>query len=243
MPKIIDYPRASLKSALELAKAVEDLGGECSSEMAAERLNRKVSGAFKALVSAAIKFGLVVNKSQKLSTATLYKSYKLAYTPEESSEKLRQVLLSPVLFRSIYNRFVGKEIPITHFEKLLIREFEVPDDWASRIASYFIDGAKQSGLLGENNQLIDFASDDSSTGEERVNTQTANSQDANTQTSQPSHSSPQEKDDNVIAHQKVYVVRVIGPGINSTIEVHEPEDMLIVQAMLKKVEKGLQSLE
>jgi hypothetical protein len=241
MPKIIDYPRASLKSALELAKAVDDLGGECSSEMAAERLNRKVSGAFSALVSATIKFGLVVSKSQRLSTAALYKDYKLAYTPEESSEKLRRVLLSPILFRSIYDRFVGKEIPITHFEKLLIREFEVPDDWASRIASYFIDGAKQSGLLGENNRLIDIALGESSGEEERVNAQSDNSQETNARTSQPSQ--PQEKDDAVSAHQKVYVVRVTGPGINSTIEVHEPEDMLIVQAMLKKVEKALQSSE
>lgn len=241
MPKIIDYPRASLKSALELAKAVDDLGGECSSEMAAERLNRKVSGAFSALVSAAIKFGLVANKSQRLSTAVLYKNYKLAYTPEESSEKLRQMLLSPVLFRSIYDRFVGKEIPITHFEKLLIREFEVPDDWASRIASYFVDGAKQSGLLGENNRLIDNVPSESSGEEEQVNAQSDNSQEINARASQPTQ--PQEKDDAVSAHQKVYVVRVTGPGINSTIEVHEPEDMLIVQAMLKKVEKALQSKE
>lgn len=241
MPKIIDYPRASLKSALELAKAIDDLGGECSSEMAAERLNRKVSGAFSALVSAAIKFGLVSSKSQRLSTAVLYKNYKLAYTPEESSEKLRQMLLSPILFRNIYDRFVGKEIPITHFEKLLIREFEVPDDWASRIASYFVDGAKQSGLLGENNRLIDIAPGESSGEEEQVNAQSDNSQEINTRASQPAQ--PQEKDEAVSAHQKVYVVRVTGPGINSTIEVHEPEDMIIVQAMLKKVEKALQSSE
>lgn len=241
MPKIIDYPRASLKSALELAKAVDDLGGECSSEMAAERLNRKVSGAFSALVSAAIKFGLVVSKSQKLSTAASYKDYKLAYTPEESSEKLRQVLLSPVLFQNIYERFAGKEIPITHFEKLLIREFEVPEDWASRIGSYFIEGAKQSGLLGENNRLIDKVPSESSSEEALINATSDNSLETSVRATQPSQ--PQEKDDAVSAHQKVYVVRVTGPGINSTIEVHETDDMLIVQAMLKKVEKALQSSE
>ncbi len=241
MPKIVDYPRASLKSALELAKAVEDLGGECSSEMAAERLNKKISGAFSALISAATKFGLVVSKSQRLSTAALYKDYNLAYTSEESSEKLQQMLLSPVLFRSIYNRFVGKEIPIAHFEKLLIREFEVPSDRASRIASYFIDGAKQSGLLGENNRLIDIVPGESSGEEERVNAQSDNPQETNTRAHQPSQL--QGKDDAVSSHLKVYVVRITGPGINSTIEVHEPEDMLIVQAMLKKVEKALQSSE
>lgn len=240
MPKIIDYPRASLKSSLELAKAVDDLGGECSTDMAAERLNRKVSGAFSALVSAATKFGLVESKSQKLSTTALYKDYKLAYTPEESNEKLREAVLSPVLFRGIFERFVGKEIPITHFEKLLVREFEVPDDWASRIASYFIEGAKQSGLLGENHRLTDSAFA-LNTAQGGASAPLNNSQETDLQTSQPAP--PLEKEEVISTHQKVYVVKVTGPGINSSIEVHEPEDMLIVQAMLKKVEKALQSIE
>lgn len=237
MPKIIDYPRASLKSSLELAKAIDDLGGECSNVMAAERLNRKVSGAFNALVSAATKFGLVEGKSQKLSTSALYKDYKLAYTPEESNEKLQEAVLSPVLFRAIYERFLGKEIPITHFEKLLVREFEVPDDWASRIASYFIEGAKQSGLLGENHRLIDnsFSADDGG------GAKSESSGEGGAQT--PQTTQGQEREEAISAHQKTYVVKITGPGMNSTIEVHEPEDMLIVQAMLKKVEKALQSIE
>jgi hypothetical protein len=240
MPKIVDYPRASLKSALELAKAVEDLGGGCSTEMAAERLNKKVSGAFSALVSAATKFGLVESKSQKLSVSAQYKEFRLAYTPEESNEKLRQILLSPILFRAIYERFVGKEIPISHFEKLLIREFEVPEDWSSRIASYFIDGAKQSGLLGENNRLIDCSLSGTPNDPEGNKTAVGNPDAVDTQ---PLSTPPQEKDDPTAPHQKLYVIRVTGPGINSTIEVHEAEDMLIVQAMLKKVEKALQSVE
>lgn len=240
MPKILDYPRASLKSALELAEAIDDLGGACSFDMAAERLGRKVSGAFQALASATVKYGLAESKSQKLTLTNLYKDYKLAYTTEESNQKLRQALLSPPIFQGIYERFAGKEIPVAHFEKLLIREFSIPDDWGSRIASYFIEGAKQCGLLGENNRLIDLVNKIAEAQNQAENSSQENNSPTNTQPS-TFHAQVQEKE--AITHSKNYVVRVTGPGINSTIEVNEVEDMLIVQAMLKKVEKALQGAE
>lgn len=240
MPKILDYPRASLKSALELAAAVDDLGGNCSFDMAAERLGRKVSGAFHALVSATVKYGLAESKSQKLAITNLYKDYKLAYTTEESNEKLRQALLSAPVFQSIYERFVGKEIPVAHFEKLLIREFGIPNDWSSRIASYFIEGAKQSGILGEGNRLVESISQISAV-QSQVETAPPENKPLADSTQTSAQTQIQEKDSTV--HLKTYVVRVTGPGINSTVEIHEAEDMLIVNAMLKKVEKALQSME
>lgn len=240
MPKIIDYPRSSLKSALELAAAIDDLGGSCSFDMAAARLDRKVSGAFSALVSATVKYGLAESKSQKLTVTNLYKDYKLAYTTEESNEKLRQALLSAPAFRSIYDRFVGKEIPVAHFEKLLIREFGIPNDWSSRIASYFTEGAKQSGMMGENNRLVESGVQATSGLSQVDGVVPENNSPADTV---PSAFNTQIQEKDSTAHLKNYVVRVTGPGINSTIEVHESEDMLIVQAMLKKVEKALQGTE
>lgn len=228
MPKIVDYPRASLKSALELAKAVDDLGGSCTAGMAAERMSRKISGAFSMLISAASKYGLVENKGQKLSTTNLFKDYKLSYTDEEKSQKLREIMLSVQLFQSIYERFSGKELPITHFEKLLIREFSVPNDLGSRVASYFIDGAKESNLIDENNRLIDY-SQTLDTGDNTLGN-TGLIDDAEVVI--------------VKEHQKYiknYFVRITGPNMDSNIELIEPEDMLIVHAMLKKVEKHLKT--
>ena len=230
MPKIVDYPRASLKSVLELAKAIDDLGGSCTLGMAAERMSRKISGAFSMLISSASKFGLVENKGQKLSTTNLYKDYKLSYTEEEKSQKLREIMLSVQLFQSIYERFSGKELPITHFEKLLIREFNVPNDLGSRVASYFIDGAKESNLIDENNRLIDY-SQTLDTGDNTLGN-TESIDDAEVVIVKEHQK-----------HIKNYFVRITGPNMDSNIELIEPEDMLIVHAMLKKVEKHLKATE
>ena len=231
MPKIVDYPRASLKSVLELAKAIDDLGGSCTLGMAAERMSRKISGAFSMLISSASKFGLVENKGQKLSTTNLYKDYKLSYTEEEKSQKLREIMLSVQLFQSIYERFSGKELPITHFEKLLIREFNVPNDLGSRVASYFIDAAKESNLIDENNRLIDYSQTLDNSNNNLGNTESINDD--------VEEIPLKETQKNI----KNYFVRITGPNMDSNIELIEPEDMLIVHAMLKKVEKHLKATE
>jgi len=67
MAKIIEYPRASLRSALQLADAVAGFAGSCSTELAAEKLGKKMSGAFQALVSATVKYRLIESKAGKLS--------------------------------------------------------------------------------------------------------------------------------------------------------------------------------
>lgn len=229
MPKIVDYPRASLKSALDLAKAVDDLGGSCTADMAAERMSRKISGAFSMLISSASKFGLIENKGQKLTTTDLYKDYKLSYTPEEKNQKLREIMLSVQLFSSIYERFSGKELPITHFEKLLIREFGVPNDLGSRVASYFMDGARESNLIDENNRLIDYS--------QVLDTSINDTDNVKPISDNIEVTTPKEPPKNI----KNYFVRITGPNMDSNIELIEPEDMLIVQAMLKKVEKHLKT--
>ena len=61
--------------------------------------------------------------------------------------------LTPPLFRSIFDRFEGRKLPVEHFEKLLIREFHVPEKISSRVSKYFLEGAKQCALLNANNEM------------------------------------------------------------------------------------------
>jgi hypothetical protein len=226
MPKLVDYPRASLKSALELAEAVDSLGGNSSVDMAATKLEKKVSGAFNAQISAANKYGLVESKSQKLSVTQLFRDYKLAYDDEERSERLRDAMLNVPLFKDICSRFAGKELPLSHFEKLLIREFSVPDDWGSRIGSYFIEGGKASGLLDESNRVVGATSSlgpSESLAEQDEAGSVANPTTKLSETpSQPSsvatnpvHSLPVDGK---------YRVQITGPSMNSVIEIHEADD-------------------
>lgn len=238
MSKIIDYPRGPLKSCLDIAQAVDALGGRCSNEMAADKLNKKVSGAWQALVGSATRYGLIYNKKGTLETTTLYRNYKLAYSKDEASIVLTQAFLMPPLFKNIFERFQGRELPISHFEKLLIREFGVPDQISSRVAKYFLEGAKQCGLLGANNLL----SAPSSFREEAIDTfendsESTNSMQENAKTGQMIETQDELKSQESLAEDGKFSVRIKGPGMDSVIVVNDEEDLLIIKAMIKKVEK------
>jgi hypothetical protein len=240
MAKIIDYPRASLRAALQLAEAVDGFAGSCSVELAAEQLGKKVSGAFSAQIGATAKYGLIESKGGKLTICPLYRNYKLAYTPEESAKYLREALLSPPLFKDIYDRFKGQRLPIAHFEKMMIREFQVPEEIASRVAGYFLDGAKQCGLLSSDNFL---AAEGSIAEEDAIATE------ENGSLAVVAMPTPQSDRDLGQDAEKVrstlgsvvedYWINIRGPGMNFSIEVKEADDLQIVQFTLKKIEKAL----
>lgn len=244
MPKLIDYPRASMKNCMALSDAVNDLGGECSAAMAADKLDKQPkSGAYHALVSSAAKYGLLNNKKGQLSITPLYRDIKLAYDESEAQKVIQKAFLTPPLFAAIYDRFENKPLPVSHFEKLLIREFDVPDNFASRVSKYFIEGAKASALLGEGNILSRASESTDETIESDLpedfspNTSTVPSSGADTHTTnKPTHKDiphPAEEDGK-------FSIRIRGPGMDSLIVVNEQEDLYIVKAMLKKVEKRLE---
>lgn len=237
MPKQIDYPRASMKNCFVLADAVNDLGGECSAAMAADKLGKQhTSGAYKGLVGSAVKYGLLTNKKGQLAVTQLYRDIRLAYNEAEAQKETQKAFLSPPLFKDIFTRFENIPLPLTHFEKLLIREFDVPDGYASRVGGYFVEGAKQCGLLGDGdilarsndaaNEIIENGNDESS--EKEIEPEKGK------KASRPVHdiTHPAEEEGK-------FSVRIKGPGMDSLIVVNEEEDLLIVKAMLKKVEKRL----
>lgn len=233
MPKIVDYPRASLANSLELADAVSSLGGSSTVAMAAERLNRKQGGAFKALVSAATKYGLISSKGGRLTVQEAYRSYKLAYDDTERRNALRTALLSPPMFEAIYRRFEGNALPVEHFEKLLIREFGVPEDQASKVSNYFLEGAEQAGLLEAGNKLVavDGAGD--------LNGPAVESEESGSEEDGSPGSGAQFASRVAPTMPNDFSIVFKGPGLNSTIVVAEEEDLEIVEVMLKKVRKAL----
>lgn len=234
MAKIIDYPRATLQNALQLAEGIAALGGACKAETAAEKTGRKISGAFHALVSSAVRYGLISSKNGMLSTLPLYRSIKLAYNEEEKNRLLVQALLSPPLFKSLADRFDGLAIP-SHFEKLLIREFNVPEEIASRVEVYFVQGAKMTGLISVDGtlrlkDLNRVVSESVQEGDQSSNEEEGGLAEA----------------DSVIASvssqaQNDYSISFKGPGLNSTILISELDDLIIVEAILAKVKKKLEA--
>ncbi len=156
MPKLIDYPRTSYTGAWEVAEVVDDTGGKCALETCARKLNRKVSGSFKAIVGSGVKFGLLTSKREILTTTTLFRRIKHAYDKQEELVFHREAFLTPPLFTQLCRKFRSRELPVAMLDVLLIREFGVEEINAQGVAKAFIDGARMVGVLDENNIVADI---------------------------------------------------------------------------------------
>ena len=156
MPKLIDYPRTSYTGAWELAEITDDTSGKCTIETAARKLNRKVSGSFKAIIGSAVKFGLVTSKRELLTTTTLFKRIKHAYDKQEELAFHREAFLTPPLFTQICRKFRSRELPVQMLDVMLIREFGVEEINAQGVAKAFVDGCRMVGLLDERNIVADI---------------------------------------------------------------------------------------
>jgi hypothetical protein len=156
MPKTIDYPRTSYQSAWEVAEVVDDTGGKCSLETCARKLNRKVSGSFKAILGSAVKFGLLTSKRELLTTTNLFRRIKHAYDKQEEMLYHREAFLHPPLFTQICRKFRNRELPVHMFDIMLIREFGVEEINAQNVAKSFVEGARMAGILNERNVIADI---------------------------------------------------------------------------------------
>lgn len=156
MPKLIDYPRTSYSGAWEVAEVVDDTGGKCALETCARKLNRKVSGSFKAIVGSAVKFGLLTSKREMLTTTTLFRRIKHAYDKQEELLFHREAFLTPPLFTQLCRKFRSRELPVAMLDVLLIREFDVEEINAQSVSKAFVDGARMVNLLDEHNVMADI---------------------------------------------------------------------------------------
>lgn len=156
MPKLIDYPRTSYPGAWELAEITDDTGGKCTIENAARKLNRKVSGSFKAIIGSAVKFGLITSKRELLTTTTLFKRIKHAYDKQEELTFHREAFLTPPLFTQICRKFRSRELPVQMLDVMLIREFGVEEINAPGVAKAFVDGCRMVNILDDRNIIADI---------------------------------------------------------------------------------------
>lgn len=229
MPKKIDYPRASFESCLKLAEAVESLGGQCDMGTCAAKMNKKPSGAFNALIGASTKFRFITRKQGKLYTSDLYNKMKLSYTEEEKKEFLRILFLNADSFKEIYEKYKKVKLPLDILDKALVKEFNVEKKLSQRVAKYFVDGAKFTGLLNQDNTFNEINS--SLENKEIVE----NNAPPLKQTIKNERSLSEED----YSGLDKFIVHIYGKGMNSKIEINEMEDLTILNAMINKIKKNL----
>ncbi|QQG43591.1 MAG: hypothetical protein HYW45_01060 [Candidatus Daviesbacteria bacterium] len=223
--KIITYPVASFVNALDLAKTVDSLGDNCAHTTCATKMGKKMSGGFKDIIASAVKYGMIKNKGGILSLTSAFKEYKLSYTPEEGKEHLIKLFLSPQLFQEIYAKYNSVGLPSPDvLEKALVREFGVPDKFATRTSTYFLNGAKYVGLLGEHNNFTSKTQPTTDvTSEQKEGTDMPHTPGLPQHESKPND----------------YSVQIVGPGIDTKLILTEESDFLILNAILNKVKSKL----
>lgn len=229
MPKIAEYPVASIKKSLELAQAVDELGGSSTVEVCAEKLGKQVSGGFHQIIQSAVKYGFIVRKKGVLTILPCYRDIKLAYNENERTNLLQKAFLNVPLFQKVCNRFANQKLPVEILNKLLIKEFDVPEKMARLVKTHFIGGAKEVGLITPDNIIVlDRGSQDDAILSDMANQKNSFERDE-----------IDSRESKVASSPNSYIVKFLGPGINSTITINELEDLAIVKVILNKVEKKL----
>ncbi len=237
MPKNLNYPLASFQKAFALADAVDALGGSCWIEIGAAKMQRKVSGGFMVIVSSAQKFNLINSEKSFITITEEYKLIKHSYTNSERMAFLKKAFLTPQVFSILFERFKGQELPVEMLDKILIREFGVEENTAGRVAGYFTDGLKAYGLLIGNRLADDDVQEKAIPIEEAVKIEPASE-------TIPNHSKKETIPDPLDAsfthiNSERYEVQLTGPNISTKLNLDDEEDVLILEAIVKKIRKKL----
>ncbi|MGI4021055.1 MAG: hypothetical protein ACRYFA_06075 [Janthinobacterium lividum] len=238
MPKNLNYPLASFQKAYALSEAVDALGGSCTVEDCALKMQRKISGGFMVIISSAQKFNLVSLEKSIITISEEYKLIKHSYTNTERMTLLRKSFLAPQVFSILYGRFKGRELPENMLDKILIREFGVEEITAGRVAGYFVEGLKTFGLLNGAN-VVEEINEEQDRVEAIVEVKPIT-------IAAKLESKKDQSLENVDASftnkkMELYELQLSGPGIQSKFTIEDEEDLAIAEAILKKIRKALKS--
>lgn len=232
MPKNLNYPLASFQKSFALADAVDALGGSSSIETCAQKMQRKISGGFMVIISSAQKFSLVSFEKGIITMTKEYKLIKHSYTNSERLELLQKAFLKPQVFSILFERFKGRELPVDMLDKILIREFGIEETTAGRVAGYFIEGLKTYGLLNNNNFIEQAAvvEEKQLLVSEPIVAENQSTKEVETPSAHASFTDQKSEQ---------FELQLSGPGINTKISLINEDDLLIAEAILKKIRKQL----
>jgi hypothetical protein len=114
----------------------------------------------------------------------------------------------------------------------LIREYDVPEELASRLAQYFGESASDAGLIDDSG-VVKLPG----LGDEIVTAHGETTRGADPRLPPPESSLGLAQSVSV----DVFRVRLTGPGMDSSIELQTEDDLVILDAMLAKIRRSLRS--
>lgn len=264
MPKILPFPLDALRKCLELADAVNESGGVCEKNECADHMGKSLSGAFQTLIGSTVKYGLIKNTKNTLSTTALYRDIMLSGDNNEKEIKKRKAFLNIPIFRRLLKTYYNRVIPIENLTPILTSEYDVDDKRAETVARVFIEGAIYLGLIGAdfqvaidpseiNTVISDKTIENMESEIEEVAPETElDSEPAmdeatiatETLTKQFKDSYNQTKEIEVRENlqnglKDLYTVNISGPGIETTLEVESQEDLIILNAITQKLKSKM----
>jgi hypothetical protein len=147
------YPSATLAAAAAVAEGIRDSSRarEAGLVTLATALGRSPgSSSFRALVTASADYGLTKGnyKSEIISLTDRGLAYVRPRDDSERGDALTQAALQPTVFAKLYSALApGKWPPAANVENVLVRDLNVPPEFAKEAASIARENAQFVGLL------------------------------------------------------------------------------------------------
>jgi len=158
------YPYYTISVALGVAEDVESLGGyNVSEHTLADKWNIKntKTRSFAGKVSSAKHFGLLAGEGRLLSLTERALLILRPKDDEVKKELLREAFLVPELYRGLYDKFKGKNLPaLKTLANILFHDYGINPNVSKGAAKSFADSAKFVGLLSEEGCLSNVEEDE-----------------------------------------------------------------------------------
>ncbi len=148
----IFFPRHTLKEALLIAQTIwnDNAGNPYSRLSLAKSLEISPTGSgFIQLLASSLRYGLTEGsyKSEKITLTALGRSIVAPTADTDVKAKLREALLSPEIFKKVFERFDQKPIPRDEvFKNTLQVDFNIPKDDIKAFFEVWTQNTAQYGL-------------------------------------------------------------------------------------------------
>jgi CAP12/Pycsar effector protein, TIR domain len=147
-----DFPKHSVEDAIRVAAAIEEANGGSPYPPTDAAIALSISpgsSEWRALTGSSFKYGLTAGtyKSDRLEITPLGQRIVAPTSEADRTAALFTAVLLPGTFKSIFEQFKGKKVPVANFfENTVVRDFDVPKEHAAICVEVFTKNAQFAGL-------------------------------------------------------------------------------------------------